>query len=51
MAAEGVTGRWFDLDNVGAEIGKDGSGKSASHAPTEVQNNKSFARSGHLLLL
>src|SRR5260370_36744261 len=51
MAAEGVTGRRFDLDKVGSEIGQDGSGKSASHSPTEVQNNKSIARSGHLLLL
>jgi hypothetical protein len=51
MDAEGVASRRFDLDNVGAKIGQDGSGKSASHAPTEIHNNKSIARSGHLLLL
>src|SRR5579864_1972862 len=51
MAAERITGRRFNLNYLGAEIGQDRRGKSASHAPTEVQNKKSIARSRHLLLL
>src|SRR5215471_6652372 len=51
MAAERVAGSRFDLDNVSAEVGQDCRGESTRHAPTEIQNAKSIARSGHLLLL
>src|SRR5438132_14289976 len=51
VATDRVTGGRFDLDNVSAEIRQDRGGKSASHAPTEVQNQESITRSGHLLLL
>ena len=51
MGTERVAGGRFDFDNVGAEIGEDCGGKPAGHTPTEVQNDKSIARSGHWILL
>jgi len=51
MAAKRIAGRRLELGHVGAEISQHRRSQCASHTPTEVQNHKSVARSGHVFLL
>jgi hypothetical protein len=50
MTTKGIARGRFDLDHLSAEISENSSGKSTSHTPAEVQNEKFIAGSSHLVI-
>src|SRR6185437_14477526 len=47
MAPERIAAWWFDLEDFGAEISQNRGRETPGHAPTEIQNDESAARSAH----